>query len=237
MNRPPESLLQAIEASYSEFNFGDHNYPVWSDKKPLRTAEPAELNAIAMHAITTNGSLDEYLYLFPRILEASALNQAGGFPGFSPLWIAQKLTLAKSVLTLGQESAVNAVFFEAFCWRLALSPDEACIDDWFHAIAYRDRDLERIFHVWLESSHPNSVRHLIELVSLLFQMNTAVGAAASEYFYALSRGQLLRVANWIAHSATIEKLRAYEIPISPHQEWESNRQKALIQGLSSQSGS
>lgn len=234
MHPRQEPLLRAIERMYAMFTPRVPAKPILNVRRPRRAAEPAEIEALAMHAITTNGSVDEYLHWLPRVLETSALNQSGGLPGHSPLWIAQKLALLKDALNDEQHRAVDEIYFEAFCRNLTLSPDEVEITNWLHAIAFQDRYLERVLGVWVQSSYRNSVGHLIELASLLFQMDADVRIAVNEYFHEISREQSLRLADWITEGAAIEKLRSFEILASPHQQWEVNRLSVLVHWLSSQ---
>jgi hypothetical protein len=124
---------------------------------PLRSIEPNELTQYAAHTFGTVGSVDDYPYFLPRILEV-AVTEVGWWPDVAMVARAISETQPRSWPVARQLALWQ--FLDSVFQHLISTHAWYLLDDWLCAISILDRDMAPILKQ-LEA-HPEAMLELLQ---------------------------------------------------------------------------
>jgi len=175
---------------------------------PLREIPFAEMLDYCFSAITTQGSVDDFKYLLPRLVQGITEEPCGCNPEilFGKLRIAQwlkwpedEIRAVQAYLRTFWQTAVNTFPIEkrmpAFCE----------IETVLASIAVTGEDLEWFLNTWTLTETLEADKNLVQFVTL-FGDFFSEGRTFHEAFWAESLPQATALRNWLLRKNTLERL-------------------------------
>ncbi len=137
---------------------------------PLRDLRFADLEDYSSSAMTTQGTVDDFRYLLPRLFQGIVEEEYG----YNPESLFGKLVYAKWFSWPQDEVAAVCTYFRAF-WQTALSsfPIQERLPAFFEietvlaSIAHSGEGIEPYLNIWTETRTKHADQHLIQFVTIV----------------------------------------------------------------------
>jgi hypothetical protein len=175
---------------------------------PLRNLRFADLGDYCFSAITTQGSVNDFRYLLPRLLQGIAEEPCG----CNPEIVFGKLSCAKWMTWPENEVAAVRTYLKAL-WRRALIsfPLEERLPAFFEietplaSIAKTAESLDWYLNEWTETTTKEADQHLIQFVTM-YGGEFRDGRTLTEAFWADSKPQATALRSWLLRIDTLERV-------------------------------
>ena len=184
---------------------------------PLREIPFAEMLDYCFRAITTQGSVDDFKYLLPRLMQGISEKPCG----CNPEILFGKLRTAKWLTWQEDEIRAVQVYLRAL-WHTTLNafPLEEQLPAFFEietvlaSIAVTGEDLEWFLNTWTLAETQEADRNLVQFVTL-FGDNFTEGRTFHKAFWAESLPQATALRNWLLRDGTRQRLQrsAHLLPV------------------------
>jgi len=144
----------------------------------LREIADDAIGSYAGSALWTAGTVDDFRYFLPRILEQSVRHPV--WLGTEPVVVAGKLKAAEwHSWPVEEKQAVERLFLDAWAQVCSTSPDEEDAGGWLLGLARLGSDLTDPLADWLAADDPNATA---QLASVVFDLRAAL--SDKEHFWA-----------------------------------------------------
>jgi hypothetical protein len=175
---------------------------------PLRNLHFAELADYCFSAITTQGSVNDFRYLLPRLLQGIAEEQCG----CNPEILFGKLSYAKWLTWPEDEIAAVRCYLRAL-WRKALNifPLEQHLPAFFEietmlaSIARTGESLDWYLTTWSETATEEADLHLIQFVTMN-GCEFSDGRTFTEGFWTDCKPQAATLRRWLLRTDTLQRV-------------------------------
>jgi hypothetical protein len=175
---------------------------------PLRELRFADLADYSFSAMTTQGSLDEFRYLMPRLFQGVAEEPYS----YNPEILFGKLNYAKWMSWHEDEVAAVRTYLQAL-WQKGLT--SFSIKDHLPAffeeetllasIAQAGEALEPYLQIWTETRTEEADQHLIQFVTM-YGEEFSLGQTLHGAFWENSKSQAEALRKWLLHPNTLQRV-------------------------------
>jgi hypothetical protein len=174
---------------------------------PLRELTAEQLGLYAGYALTTVGDVEDYKHFLPRILELAI--QLTGQPGLGAEIIALRLKQGRwREWPIEEQTAVEAVFREAFALATHRHVGEADVQGWLCGMAILDLPLTEVLDCWLANSNANAGLQIAQFVFDAAGFLHAVDVAGQAFWSYANETTLHFMRAWIASVSVAERMIA-----------------------------
>jgi hypothetical protein len=177
--------------------------------RPLHELRFSDLSSYSFSAMTTQGSVDDFRYLLPRLFEGVVTKPYG----YNCEILFGKLDYAKWLDWPLQEVAAIRTFLHAL-WGNALDsfPLETSLPAFFEietvvaSIAVTGDDLRPYLSVWDQAQTREANEHLIQMVTI-YGMDFSAEGAFRTGFWAKAQPQADTLLKWLIQPMTLQRVR------------------------------
>lgn len=175
---------------------------------PLRELSFSDLDDYSVSAMTTQGSVDDFRYLLPRLLQGITEEPYG----YNPEILFGKLAYAKWLNWQEDEIASVRSYLHAL-WKKGLNnfPLEDClpafteIETLLASIARTGETLEPYLRVWTETRNEEADKHLIQFVTM-YGDEFSEGRTLHEAFWEGLQLQAEDLRRWLLQTDTLRRV-------------------------------
>jgi hypothetical protein len=176
---------------------------------PLREIPFADMLDYCFSAITTQGSVDDFKYLLPRLMQGISEEPCG----CNPEILFGKLRIAKWLKWPDDEIRTVQAYLRA-SWHTALNtfpieermPAFCEIETVLASIAVTGEDLEWFLNTWTLAETQEADRNLVQFVTM-FGDAFSEGRTFHEAFWAESLPQAIALRDWLLRNDTLQRLQ------------------------------
>ncbi len=175
---------------------------------PIRALRFSEIADYAFSAMTTQGTVDDFRYLLPRLFEGITQEPYN----YNPEILFGKLSYAKWMTWPEGEFSAIRRYMRAF-WRASLEsfPLEARLPGIFEietvlcSIARTGEPLDDYLGIWTENRTQNATSHLVQFVTM-YGGDISNGSFFHDGFWKDSQDQVAVLRRWLKRPATMDRL-------------------------------
>lgn len=175
---------------------------------PLQALHFADLADYSLSAMTTQGSIDNFRYLLPRLFQGIAEEQYS----YNPEILFGKLNYAKWASWQEDEVRSVKIYLDAL-WRKGLAsfpledhlPAFLEIETLLASIAQTGETLEPYLQIWTETMTKEADEHLIQFVTMQ-GAEFSQGRTLQEAFWKDSKPQAEALRRWLVRFDTLQRI-------------------------------